>query len=262
VSDSVGVSVGVFIEWFLDNILLFSLGNILLMGDNNTLGFFGRLGKGIYTKPKNEQEFKIELDEFKEAKFTSLHDTTETGTGVDRKRKDKLRELKKNIAEAIKAYLIFNKKDSPVEIKKNDYGGYDIEGLDKLFEQALTKITITKPNGAVNTYKDEDLKTEILDKHHISFNNEDKGFRVSELLDRMCSIKDGSVQSILVDAGKATLIFTFDMTKLLSPSSIPNSTGAGHRRSSHKIVRKTFKHSKRHSRSKSRKSSRKYRNRK
>lgn len=233
------------------------------MSDTDTLSWFGRLGKGIFTKPKTEQEFKIELDEFKEATFKGLYDTTETGTGADRNRKYKLREFKKNIAEAIKAYLIFNKKDSPIKIEKDkDYGGYDIKGLDKLFEQALTKITITKPNGEVKTYEDEDLQKEILDKHHISFNNEDKGFRVSELLDRMYSIKNGSVQSKIVDAGKATLIFTFDMTKLLSPSPNLNPTGAGRRRSSHKIVRKTFKHSKRHSMSKSRKSSRKYRNRK
>jgi len=227
------------------------------MGDTNTLSLFGRLGKGIFTKPKNEQEFKIQLDEFKVATFTGAYGP-DIKSSVDRNRKDKLEELKKTIAEAINAYLIFNKTDSPIKIEKDkDYGGYDIKGLDKLFEQGLTKITITKSNGEVKTYEGEDLKTEILDKHRNSINNE---FSVSELLDRMYKKNNDILKSEIVDAGKAKLTFTFDMTKLLSLSS--NSTGAGHRRSSHKIVRKTFKHSKRHSRSKSRKSSRKYRNRK
>jgi hypothetical protein len=166
------------------------------------LGFLGRIGKGIFIKPKDSQIFETNLDHYKE----TSSENPDTGTrwwGYDYKRFSKIGEIKKKIAKAINNYLKSYNKVSPITFENDT-----ISGINEPFEKALTKITITNPNNVVTEYTDQQLQ-ELKNKY--TTDNYFSWFKLTKDI----SHKDGG----FVGTQKAKLTFELDMSKLLSPSS-------------------------------------------
>jgi hypothetical protein len=209
------------------------------------LSRYEQFRQGIFSEPEDIQIFVTELDRYKERV-----DDDDDDDDFDHKRFIKIAEIEKKIAKAMADYIKSFGKKSPIKIEEDNH----VSGHNKPFEQALTKITITKPKNIVEKYVDDSLKR-LKDNHHskIPGTLEDAGFTWHALTKNISNAAGG-----IAGPTKATITFELDMRNLLSPT-----TSGGGRRSFRKNYKKV-KSAKRGSSAKrvSRSGTRKYRNRK